>query len=54
MLYSGYQAFSDLMFPGRWLASTATALGDVYPEGWPGNGLIDRCLALARSSQGRK
>ncbi len=54
MLYSGYQAFSDLMMPGRWLASTATSLGNMMPRGWPGRGLVDRGLAACEVFAGAK
>ncbi len=54
MLYSGYQAFSDLMFPARWLAQAATTFGNKLPTGWPGSELVDKYLAACEVFAGAR
>jgi len=54
MLYNGYQAYSDLLAPARFMASTAVMLGDKYLGELAENSWIKRYLAMNEVFAGAK
>ena len=54
MLYKGYQAYSDLLTPARFMASTAIMLGDKYLGELAENPWIKRYLAVNEVFAGAK